>query len=77
MNVKVYSAPWCPFCRIAKEWLKTRNIPFEEVDVQESKDAANYIIEKTGQTAIPVIEVDGQFIVGFDEPALKKVFKVE
>lgn len=77
VNVKVYSAPWCPFCRMAKEWLKEHNIPFEDINVQEDREASLYILEKTGQTAIPVIEIDGKFIIGFDEKKLKEVLKVE
>ena len=76
-NVKVYSAPWCPFCNMTKKWLLDHHIPFEDINVQENKEASNYIFEKTGQTAIPVIEIDGKFIIGFDEKKLREALKIE
>jgi glutaredoxin 3 len=64
--VKVYSAPWCGFCRMAKEYLKGRGVGFEEVDIEQVPTAAMYIYQKTGQAGIPVIEIGNETILGFD-----------
>ncbi|MEW6420017.1 MAG: glutaredoxin family protein [Nitrospirota bacterium] len=77
MKVRVYSAPWCPICKMTKEWLKSHNTEFEDINVQEDIKASLYVFEKTGQTAVPVIEIDGQLIIGFNEETLKEVLRIE
>lgn len=66
MKVKIYSTPFCPFCVKAKDLLKELGIDFEDVNVQEDLEAAREMIKKTGQTGVPVIEIDGKIIIGFD-----------
>ena len=77
MNVKVYSTKFCPYCKMAKEFLKDRKIPFEEINVQEDPEAARHMIEKSGQVGVPVIEIDGQMIIGFNTEQIKKLLKME
>ncbi len=72
MKVKVYSTPFCPYCTMAKEFLKKHGIKFEEIDAQENRAAAIEMIKKSGQSGVPVIEVDGNIIVGFDEKKLSQ-----
>ena len=76
-TVKVYSAEWCPWCRKTKEWLKERKIKFQEIDIEKNPKAAEELVEKSGQTGIPVIEIDGQIIVGFNPDALRKALKIK
>jgi len=71
-KVKVYSTATCPWCHKAKEWLKEHKIKFTNVDVGTDQKAADKMVEKTGQRGVPVIEIDGKMIVGFDEKAIKK-----
>lgn len=73
MKVKVYSTPFCPYCTMAKEFLKKHSIKFEDIDVQENRAAAIEMIKKSGQSGVPVIEVNGKIIVGFDEKNLRGV----
>lgn len=75
-KVTVYSTPTCPWCHKEMEFLKENNIPFEEVNVAADHKAAQRMIEKSGQMGVPVTEIDGQFIVGFDKNALKKALKL-
>ena len=77
MNVKVYSTNFCPYCKMAKEFLKEKNISFEDINVQENKEAAREMIEKSGQTGVPVIEIDGQIVIGFNLEQIKKLLKIE
>jgi glutaredoxin-like YruB-family protein len=76
-KVRVYSTATCPWCTVAKEFLKKNKIKFEDIDVGEDQVAAQEMIEKSGQMGVPVIEVDGQLIIGFDEGKLKKALDIE
>ncbi len=71
-DVKVYSTPTCPYCHMMKSFLKENNIKFTDIDVAADQKAAKEMIEKTGQMGVPVIEINGKHIVGFDREAIKK-----
>ena len=71
-KVTVYSTRTCPFCIRAKQYLKESNIPFEDIDVSENQDKAQEMIKKTGQMGVPVIEIGGEIIVGFDKDKIKE-----
>ena len=75
-KVKVYSATWCPWCHKVIDFLKTNKIQFQEIDVEKVPSAAEELTKKSGQTGIPVIDVDGQIIIGFNEPALRKALGI-
>jgi len=75
MKVKVYSTSTCPWCIKAKEFFKEKGIEFEEVDVGSNQEAAQEMMEKTGQMGVPVIDVDGKIIVGFDQAAIEEAMK--
>lgn len=75
-KVTIYSTPTCHFCHMAKDFLKSRNIPFEDVNVAGNQSKAQEMIEKSGQMGVPVIDVDGKIIIGFDKEALKKALKI-
>jgi glutaredoxin-like YruB-family protein len=75
MKVKIYATDACPYCSMAKEFLKKNKVDFQEVDVSSNQEAAKEMIEKSGQTGVPVIEIDGKIIVGFDVPEIKKALK--
>ena len=62
---------------MAKDFLKERKIPFEEINVQENNSAAKEMIEKSGQAGVPVIEIDGKMIIGFDVNKIKELLKIE
>jgi glutaredoxin 3 len=76
-KVKVYSTPVCPWCIRAKLFLKEHKIPFEEVDVSVDRKAAQEMIEKSGQTGVPVITVDSQVVVGFNREKLVQLLKIK
>lgn len=77
MEVIVYSTQACSWCTKLKEWLTEHNIGFKEIDVGLDVDAAKKMVEKSGQMGIPVIEIDGQIVVGFDINKLKELLKIE
>lgn len=75
-KVRVFSTPTCPYCIKAKEFLKEKKISFESLDVSTNHDARNEMVEKSGQMGVPVIDVNGKFMVGFNKDALKELLKL-
>jgi len=75
-NVKVYTTNTCPWCVKAKEFLKDNNVKFQDINVGEDEKSRNEMFEKSGQFGVPVIEVNGTIIVGYDKEALKKALKI-
>lgn len=73
MNVIVYSTPTCPYCIMAKDYLSEKNIPFENVDVSADPAKAKEMIQKTGQRGVPVIDMGGTIIVGFDRNRIEEI----
>jgi glutaredoxin 3 len=76
MDVKVYSTPVCPWCKRAKEFLKKNNIAYTEVNVSGNQEAAKEMIKKSGQMGVPVVDVEGTIVIGYDEEELKKALKI-
>lgn len=77
MIVTVYSAPNCPWCERVQEYLKERKIKFKVIDVSENEKAAREMVMKSGQMGVPVTDIDGKIVVGFNEPQLKKLLKIK
>lgn len=75
-KVKIYTTPTCPYCHAAKEFFKENKIRFEEIDVSKNSDAAKEMVEKSGQMGVPVIDIGGQIIIGFDRQTIKKALKL-
>lgn len=65
-NVVVYSTPTCPFCTMAKQYLKGKGVQFSDIDVAKDKNAALEMVKKSGQMGVPVLDIGGKIIVGFD-----------
>lgn len=77
MKVVVYSTPTCPWCDRLKSWLRENKIPFKDIDVSENEKAAQEMIKKSGQMGVPVTDIDGKIVVGFDVNTLKKLLKIK
>jgi len=71
-SVKIYSTSTCPYCTMAKDFLTKNNIPFEIIDVGADPEAGKEMVEKSGQMGVPVLDIDGQIIVGFEKEAVAK-----
>ncbi|MDI9513858.1 MAG: glutaredoxin family protein [Clostridiaceae bacterium] len=67
MAIKVYSTPTCPWCIKAKDYLTSKNIAFEDIDVSKDRQGAMEMIQKSGQRGVPVLDIDGQIVIGFDQ----------
>lgn len=66
-KVRVFSTPICPYCTALKSFLKEHNVSFEEVDIANDEKAKDQMVEKTGQMGVPVVDIDGEFITGFEK----------
>lgn len=76
-KVRVFSSKTCPYCTMEKDFLKQNKIEFEDVDVSDNQKAANEMIKKSGQMGVPVTEIDGEIVVGFDKEKLKKILGIK
>lgn len=75
-KVTVYSTQSCPWCVKAKEFLKQNKIKFEDKDVSENDKARDEMVKKSGQMGVPVIDIDGEIIIGFDVERIKEALKI-
>lgn len=73
--IKIYSTPTCPYCKMAKSFLTEKGIAFSDVDVSVDRAAAEEMVEKTGQMGVPVLDIDGAVIIGFDKDAIEAALK--
>ena len=72
-KVVIYSTPTCPYCKRAKEYLSRKGISYQEYNVAADKDKAKEMIQKSGQMGVPVIIVDSELMVGFNQAQLDKL----
>jgi glutaredoxin len=76
-GVVLYCTPWCPSCRSARDWLSSNDIHYIEVNVNSNPVAADYVRKfANGNVTTPTFDIDGQIVVDFDLPKLKKILKV-
>jgi len=75
MAVVIYTTATCGYCRIAKDFFRKRNVPFSEYDVGADRRRAEEMVRKSGQMGVPVIEVNGKVIVGFNQPEIEKALR--
>jgi glutaredoxin-like YruB-family protein len=71
-NVKIYSTPTCPWCIRVKQFFKDNNIAFEDYDVSTDPVKADEMVKKSGQMGVPVLDIEGEIIVGFDREKIKQ-----
>ena len=71
-NVKVYSTSSCPWCIRVKQFLKENNVVFEDYDVGADQLKADEMVKVSGQMGVPVLDIEGEIIVGFDKDKIKQ-----
>lgn len=76
-NVTIYTTPSCVYCRLAKDFFRKHRVHYQEKDVVVDETARNDMIARSGQMGVPVIEVDGKIVVGFDRRRLKELLGVD
>ncbi|HOX13820.1 MAG TPA: glutaredoxin domain-containing protein [Spirochaetia bacterium] len=75
MAVTLYSTPSCSYCRLAKDWLRQRNVRFEEYNVAADPRRAEEMVRKSGQMGVPVLDVNGRIILGFNTAEMERALK--
>lgn len=66
-NIKVYTTNTCPWCTKVKNYLRSNNVNYEEVNVGLNRGAAMEMVTKSGQMGVPVLDINGSIVVGFDK----------
>ena len=75
--IKVYSTLTCPYCITLKNFLKEKGFQFEDMDVSQDLKAQKEMIAKSDQMAVPVVDIDGQIVVGFDREKIVKLLNIK
>lgn len=74
-EVKVFSTPTCPYCHMVKDYLKQKDIAFEDIDVSQDRDQAMKMVEKSGQMGVPQLWIDGEVVVGYDTARIDQLLE--
>lgn len=75
-NVTIYSTPWCVWCARTKEYFKQHNVSYAEKDVAADSAAREEMLAKSQQMGVPVIDIDGSIVVGFDQMRLAELLGI-
>lgn len=73
MTIKIYSTPTCPYCNMAKKMMDDKGVEYQNLDVSKDREMAKEMIIKSGQRSVPVIDIDGEIIIGFDKARLEQL----
>jgi glutaredoxin-like YruB-family protein len=76
-RVIVFSTPTCSYCNMAKQYFRRNKIRFKDVDVSRDQAAARDLVRRTGQMGVPVIDINGKLIVGFDKPQINRLLDIK
>ena len=72
-KVKIYSTPTSPYCAQVKQFLQENSVEFEDVDVSANQEAAQEMMQKSGQTGTPVLDINGEIVTGFDKDKISQL----
>lgn len=75
MSITMYSTPSCSFCHKAKRYFKENRVPFTEYDVSRDQRRAEEMLRKSGQMGVPVLDIHGKIIIGFNQPEVEKALR--
>jgi glutaredoxin-like YruB-family protein len=75
MDIKIYSTPTCPYCKLAKQYFSSKGLSYEELDVSQNKQALAEMVKLSGQMGVPTIVINGKIIVGFEKTRIEELLK--
>ncbi len=75
MAIVMYTTPSCTYCKKAKDYFREKHIPFTEYNVAQDMRRAEEMMRKSGQMGVPVLDVNGKVIVGFNQPEIEKALR--
>lgn len=73
--IQVYSAVWCGFCHATKDYLDKLGVKYQDLDIEQDPSKAEECVQKSGQMGIPVIDINGTIVIGFDRPKIDAALK--
>ena len=76
-KIKVFTTPVCPYCHTLKIFLEDNGFEYEEIDVSQDEEGKKEMVEKSGQMGVPVVEIDGEVVVGFEREKIIKLLGIE
>lgn len=76
-KVRVFSTPTCPYCHTLKAYLDDNKIAYEDIDVAVDEKAREEMVKKSGQMGVPVADIDGQIIIGFDRQKISELLNIK
>ena len=76
-KIRIFSTLSCPYCVTLKEYLKEKGFEYEDINVGEDKEAAKEMVEKSGQMGVPVTEIKGEIIIGFDKVKINQILDIK
>lgn len=75
-TVLIYTTPTCQYCKMAKEFFQAKGVEYTEFDVSADEAKRSEMVEKSGQMGVPVIDIENDIIIGFDEPKLRELLEI-
>ena len=76
-NVTIYTTPSCVYCKMTKEFFKEHNVQYKEMNVAEDDKAREEMVDKSHQLGVPVTDIDGNIVIGFDEKELRRLLGIK
>lgn len=77
MSVKIYTTPSCVYCKMTKDFFRSNSVQYQEFNVASDAKARDEMIQKSGQLGVPVTEINGQIVVGFDRARLSELMEIK
>lgn len=74
--ITIYSTPTCVYCNTLKQYLTEKHIAFQEIDVSENEQELEKMVAISGQMGVPVVEIDGNVVIGFDKEKIDEILKL-
>ena len=73
---KIYSTPTCVYCKTLKGYLQKNGVKFEDIDISKDEQQLQKMIKDSGQMGVPVVDIDGEIVVGFDKEKIDKLLSI-
>lgn len=74
-KITIYSTPTCHYCNLAKDFFKSKGLKYEEINVATDLAKRKEMVEKSGQMGVPVIDIGGELVVGFNEEVVARILE--
>ena len=75
-KIQIYTTPYCGYCKMAKEYFKSKGLEYQEYDVVSDEKKRDEMVAKTGQMGVPVIDIDGEIVIGFNRPKINELLGI-